>query len=92
MGHESWDNNYPRDLSGLQLVTEWVPNSAGFLIDPYSLSMILGDLESLIWRAPIIEVVNIDCSFSSLTRPGDLELHENLGPRSGFPKGTVALF
>ena len=80
MGHESWDNNYPRDLSGLQLVTEWVPESAGFLTDSYSLHVILSDLEGLIWRSPIIEVVNKDCSFSSPTRFGDLELYENLGP------------
>ena len=64
MGHESWGNNYPRDLSGLQLVTEWVPDFAEFLIDPYSLSVILGDLEGLTWCAPIIEVVNMDYSFS----------------------------
>ena len=75
MGHKSWDNNYPRDLSELQLVTEWVLDSAGFLIDLYSLSVILGNLEGLIWCAPIIEVVSMDYSFFSPTRPGDLKLH-----------------
>ena len=60
MGHGSWSSNYPRDLSELQLVAEWIPDSAGFLIDLYSLSVILGNLEGLIWGAPIIEVVNMD--------------------------------
>ena len=73
-------------------MTECVPNSAGFLIDPYSLSVILGDLEGLIWRAPIIEVVIMDCSFSSSTQSGNLELHENLGSRSVRPKVIVSLF
>ena len=74
MGHELWGNNYPCDLSGLQLVTEWVPDSAGFLTNPYSPSVILGDLEGLIWCAPIIEVVNMDYSFFSSTQSSDLEL------------------
>ena len=92
MGRESWGNNYPRDLSRLQLVTKWAPNSVGFLIYPYSLSMILSDLEGLIWCAPIIEVVNMNYTFSSPTRSSDLELHENLGPQSGHPKVTTTLF
>ena len=71
---------------------EWVPDSAGFSIDSYSLSVILGNLEGLIWCALIIEVVNMDYSFSSPTRSDDLELHENLELRSERPKVTATLF
>ena len=55
-------------------MTKWVLNSTGFLINPYLLSVILGDLEGLIWYAPIIEVVNVDYSSFSPTRSGNLEL------------------
>ena len=55
-------------------MTEWVLDSARFLIDLYPLSVILCDLEGLIWCALIIEVVNMDYSFSSPARSGDLEL------------------
>ena len=74
MGHKSWDSNCPRDLSRLQLVIEWVPDSAGFLINSYSLSVILGDLGDLIRCAPIIKVVNMDYPSSCPVRSGDLEL------------------
>ena len=74
MGHGSWSNNYPQDLSGLQLVAEWVPDSVRFLIDSYLLSMILGDLKGSIWCAPIIEVINMDYRFFSPMQSGDLKL------------------
>ena len=54
-------------------MAEWVPNSTGFLIYSYLLSVILGDLEGSIWCGPIIEVVNMDYRFSSPMRSGDLE-------------------
>ena len=53
-------------------MAEWVPDSTRFLIDPYSLFMILGDLGDLTRRAPIIKVFNMDYSFFRPTRFGDL--------------------
>ena len=74
-------------------MAEWVLDSAGFLIDPYSLSVILGDLGDLTRCAPIIKVVNMDYSSFRPTRSGQPgAFHESLGPRSGRLKVTTILF
>ena len=41
-------------------MTEWVPDFVGSFIDTYYLSVILGDLEDLIWHDLAIEVAELD--------------------------------
>ena len=55
-------------------MAEWIPDFVEFLIDQYSLSIILGDLGDLIRCVPIIKVVNMDYPSSRPTRSSDLEL------------------
>ena len=41
-------------------MTEWVPDFAGSFTDTYYLSVILSDLEDLIWHDLAIEVAELD--------------------------------
>ena len=47
-------------------MTEWVPDSMGSFTNTYHLSVILGDLEDLIWHDLAIEVTGLDHLRSTL--------------------------